>query len=165
MMKSRFCLVSVVMVAALSACSSIDCPLNNRVMAVFRMAGTAAPLADTLTVSTTLSEAEGNDTVLVNRVTDADSIKLPMSYSRTSDTYIFSLIRKGAAVTVTDTVRVRKANIPHFESVDCNPSMFHTVQSVDYTRNAIDSIKINNEQVTFDVVKPHFLIYFKGSGD
>ena len=61
----------------------------------------------------------------------------------------------------TDTVWVEKQNLPHFESVDCNPAMFHTIKGVRTTHHAIDSIKINNDKVTYNDTKPHFLLYLK----
>ena len=81
-------------VATLAACSTIDCPLNNRVYASFRLAGDVSTLTDTLTVSTprTIDNAE-EDTVLINRLTQTDSLSLPMSYQRTEDIYYFTLVQ------------------------------------------------------------------------
>jgi len=147
-----------------AACSSIDCPLNNKVYATYKFAGTVTTLRDTLTVSTPLSEAEGSDTVLVNRVVNTDSITLPMSYARTEDTFYFRFANAEGVVTI-DTIQVAKQNQPHFESVDCNPAMFHTITDVKYTHNAIETIEINNNTVTYNAAKAHFLIYLKSSDD
>ena len=65
------------------------------------------------------------------------------------------------AAYVTDTVTVVKTNRKHFESIDCAPSFFHTIRNVTYTRNAIDSIVINNPEVNYDPSKEHFRVYFK----
>lgn len=148
--------------AAMASCSSVDCPLNNRVYAAFKLAGDVATLDDTLSVATprTIDNIE-EDTILINRLTQADSLALPMSYSRTEDTYYFAVTQKGTGLETTDTVRVSKENLPHFESVDCNPAIFHTINSVSFTRHAIDSIKVNNNKVTYNDAKAHFLIYFK----
>ena len=70
-------------------------------------------------------------------------------------------LAKRAGVKTTDTVWVEKQNLPHFESVDCNPAMFHTIKGVRTTHHAIDSIKINNDKVTYNDTKPHFLLYLK----
>ena len=58
--KAKTLVVATVAVLGLSACSSIDCPLNNRVYASFRLAGDVSTLTDTLTVSTprTMDNAE-----------------------------------------------------------------------------------------------------------
>lgn len=147
---------------AMTSCSSIDCPLNNRVYASFKLAGDVATLDDTLTVAVprTIDNQE-EDTVVVNLLTQVDSLALPMSYSHTEDTYYFLVAQKGTGAKTTDTVRVDKENLPHFESVDCNPAMFHTINGVKFTRHAIDSIKVNNNKVTYNDAKAHFLIYFK----
>lgn len=149
---------------AVSACSTVDCPLSNRVYATYRLAGAVDTLKDTLTVCTprTIDNA-GDDTVLINRLTLTDSLALPMSYQRDEDMLLFNLTKQGTGNTVTDTVWVAKKNEPHFESVDCNPAMFHTITGVRYTQHAIDSIKINNNKVTYNDAKAHFLIYFKNS--
>lgn len=158
--KALFC--ATLAALALSACSSIDCPLNNSVYASFRLAGDVATLEDTLTVSTPRSiDNAGEDTVLVNRLTRTDSLSLPLSYQRDEDTFLFALAETGTAKVTTDTVWIAKQNEPHFESVDCSPTMFHTITGVRFTRHAIDSIKINYNKVTYNDAKAHFLIYFK----
>ena len=150
----------------IAGCSSIDCPLNNRVAATVKWAdGNAALGNDTLTVSTLRSQAEGDDSVLVNKATAVDSITLPVSYSRTEDVYFFALslntAEGGTAKQLCDTVRIQKQNEPHFDAVDCSPTVFHTVTGASCTHNAIDSIQITNNHVTYNDAKAHFLIYFK----
>lgn len=150
----------------LAACSSIDCPLNNRVYATFRLDGNTARIQDTLTVSVPRSaDNAGDDTILVNKLTDFDSIALPMSYQRSEDIYVFSVKQKDSQTCTNDTVWVTKQNNPHFESVDCNPQFFHTITDVRYTGEAIDYIKINYNKVTYNDGKAHFLISFKTHGN
>ncbi|MBQ4147710.1 MAG: hypothetical protein II593_07005, partial [Prevotella sp.] len=60
-----------------------------------------------------------------------------------------------------DTVVIQKENRSHFESVNCNPSFFHTITQVDYTKHMIDSIVIKNREVTYDRSKAHFYIYLR----
>lgn len=147
---------------AVSACSSVDCPLNNRVYTSYKLAGAVDTLHDTITISTprTIDNAE-EDTVLINRMTLTDSLTLPMSYQRDEDTFFFTLAQQGTGLLTTDTVWVAKKNEPHFESVDCSPTMFHTITGVRFTQHAIDSIKVNYNKVTYNDAKAHFLIYFK----
>ncbi len=149
-----------------AGCSSIDCPLNNRVAATYKWAdGDAALGSDTLTVSTLRSQAEGDDSVLVNKATAVDSISLPMSYSRTEDVFFFALhLQTAEGETerlLCDTVRIQKQDEPHFDAVDCAPTVFHTVTGISCTHNAIDSIQITNNHVTYNDAKAHFLVYFK----
>lgn len=146
----------------LSACSSIDCPLNNRTYASFKLAGDVTKLVDTLTVSTPRNiDNPEEDTVLINRLVDTDSLSLPMSYQRTEDVYIFTFVQKDTELKTIDTLWVSKENEPHFESVDCNPVMFHTIKDVRFTQRAIDDIKVNYNKVTYNDAKAHFLIYLK----
>ena len=134
--------------SALCACSSIDCPLNNKVYAQYKFAGDGMSDGTIITVTTSLSQAEGDDSVLINKMEYADSISLPMSYARAEDVFYFKF-EKSNGSTITDTVKVAKKNMPHFESVDCNPAFFHTITGVEHTRHAIESIIINNNTVNW----------------
>ena len=153
-------LAAVMAAACVTACSTFDCPLNNKVYASVKLDAT---LDDTLTVSIPLAnDDDGSDTVVVNRLTAADSLALPMSYSRQEDMYIFTLRANGTAMTTHDTLWVTKTNEPHFESVDCSPAVFHTITGVKCTHNAINDIRINNDKVTYNDAKAHIYISLKG---
>ena len=103
--------------------------------------------------------------MLINRLVDTDSLSLPMSYQRTEDIYIFTFVQKDTELKTIDTLWVSKENEPHFESVDCNPVMFHTIKDVRFTQRAIDDIKVNYNKVTYNDAKAHFLIYLKNRGN
>ena len=164
--KAKALVVAMIAGLGLSACSSIDCPLNNRTYASFKLAGDVTKLVDTLTVSTTRNiDNPEEDTVLINRLVDTDSLSLPMSYQRTEDIYIFTFVQKDTELKTIDTLWVSKENEPHFESVDCNPVMFHTIKDVRFTQRAIDDIKVNYNKVTYNDAKAHFLIYLKNRGN
>jgi len=153
-------LIPIVLVLLLAACSSVDCPLNNRVYTTYKLAGDVTTLSDSLTVSTT--KRSGVDSVLLNHISAVDSFSVPMSYQGAEDVLYFHLTNSDSiTVDLLDTVRVLKSDIPHFESVDCNPAFFHNINEVRYTRHAIDSIVIQNKNVSYDASKAHFLIYFK----
>lgn len=164
--KAKALVVAMIAGLGLSACSSIDCPLNNRTYASFKLAGDVTKLVDTLTVSTPRNiDNPEEDTVLINRLVDTDSLSLPMSYQRTEDIYIFTFVQKDTEFKTIDTLWVSKENEPHFESVDCNPVMFHTIKDVRFTQRAIDDIKVNYNKVTYNDAKAHFLIYLKNRGN
>ena len=164
--KAKALVVAMIAGPGLSACSSIDCPLNNRTYASFKLAGDVTKLVDTLTVSTPRNiDNPEEDTVLINRLVDTDSLSLPMSYQRTEDVYIFTFVQKDTELKTIDTLWVSKENEPHFESVDCNPVMFHTIKDVRFTQRAIDDIKVNYNKVTYNDAKAHFLIYLKIRGN
>ena len=137
------------------ACSSIDCPVQNTVAAIYEVNGT---LDDTLTIS--VKRQDGSDTILLSNGVGLTTFKLPMSYHRTVDTLLF----RSAKLAAVDTVWVTKDNIPHFESVDCGLSYFHNVISVRHTTIGIDSIVILKTLIDYDPMESHFRIYFKARG-
>lgn len=136
-----------------AGCTSQDCPLNNLVFCNYQLQGEVTTLPDTLTI--TAARMEGNDSVLINQQVNTDSFSLPMSYWQPEDVFFFQ------CNSIRDTVRVEKENHPHFESTDCGPNYFHTITRVRFTRNAIDTIVINNKEVTYDVTTKHLYIHFK----
>lgn len=144
-------------IVMLGACSTLDCPQTSTVMAKFRMGSPVDTLKDTLTISA--ARPAGNDSVLINKDVNRDSFMLPMSYNGDEVTYYFSRTTIDGDNYI-DTVRVMKTNEPHFESVDCTPSVFHTITGVSTTHHAIDSISIIYNKVTYDQTKAHFRIYF-----
>lgn len=164
------------------SCSSIDCPMNTTVStkyALYKSDGTADTLRDTLTVIT-LQRIADHDPVALNRSVNTTTMDIPISYQSDEDVLYFvrsfpylyetTVINEEGievdtilelAAYVTDTVTVVKTNRKHFESIDCTPLFFHTIRNVTYTRNAIDSIVINNPEVNYDPSKEHFRVYFK----
>ncbi len=149
--------ILIAAITAMVSCTSLDCPLNNTVYTTYKLDGYISYLEDTLTIST--CRKAGTDSVLFNKGVNVDSFSLPMSYSQPADT-LFVQTRDTLLRTFLDTVIVSKENFPHFESVDCSPSFFHTITGVQTTHHRIDSISINCKEVTYDVSKPHFYIYF-----
>lgn len=157
----RKAFAAIILTAMTSACTSIDCPVQNTVYTVYKLYkadGVADTLADTLTIYT--CRKNGSDSILLNRKTKATTLDLPISYQNPTDTLIFEL-RDTFNVLRRDTVWIDKTNQPHFESVDCNISYFHEIISVRWTNEAIDSIGINKKDVNYDASTEHFHIYFK----
>lgn len=152
-----------VIAVSITACSSIDCPLNSLVYTQYQLrnaAGLVDTLYDTLTISTQRA-IDGNDSVLVNRNVKTTEFSLPISYAHPQDVFFFETIDTLTKATTYDTVTVTKEDRPHFESVDCSPAYFHTITGVSCTNNAIDSIVINYPDVNYDTSRKHFNIYFK----
>lgn len=98
-----------------------------------------------------------NDTVLVNKLTNASSMKVPMSYFHDSDTLIFSYDR----ITLKDTIKIQHISYPNVELPECGTYRFHTLQSVTTTEAAIDHIEISEPKVNYDGVT-NIKIYFNG---
>ena len=146
------------------SCTSIDCPVQNTVSVNYGLMkgdGTADTMGvDTLWAWTT--RADGKDTLLLNRLcgTSATKFTLPVSSNRPEDVFCLLLCDTTGNFWL-DSVFVKKDDMPHFESVDCQASFFHTLTGVRCTHNALDSIVINNKSVTYDQTKTHIFIYIK----
>ena len=147
-------LVAALIVALVAAaCSSVDCPLNNTVYANYQLKGPVTRLNDTLTVTT--ARHGRDDSLLLNKMYNAEEFTLPVSYNQDEDVlYFYTGLLK-------DTVWMQKTNRPHFESTDCGLNYFHTITGIRYTRHAIDSIVINHKDINYDASPKHFHIYFK----
>lgn len=146
--------LSFLIVLLLASCSSVDCPLYNTVMTKYVLGGEVDVLADTLTIS-----SEGTDSILLNHISKANEFLVPISYHHPADVLYFKF--EGESGTLTDTVTIEKTNTPHFESVECSPTFFHTIDHVSWTRHAIDSIVITKAQVDYDTTQGHLLLYLK----
>lgn len=140
----------------LAACASIDCTMTSAVSCRYALRGSVDTLYDSLTVIT--MRPDSNDAVMLNRLARFTSFTLPMSYANGRDELLF-IMKDTTGVTRTDTVTIAKTNVPHFESVDCQPRFFHTITDVKTTHHRIDSIAIANPNVDNDE-KENLLIYF-----
>ena len=147
-------LLSLLVYVSLStvSCSSIECPIQNKVELVCAVADT---LKDTLTVTTRRSD--GTDTVLLYRAQQVVTMQLPISQQHAVDKLVFKTER----LAVTDTVWIEKEDEPHFESVDCSLAYFHHITSVRCTHLGIDTIVITKPNVDYDLSSSHLLFYFK----
>ncbi len=150
-----------VIMLMVTACSGVECPLDSLVYTQYQLLkadGQADTLRDTLTITTI--QMDGNDTVLINRTVNAMEFSLPISYTNPEDVFYF-YVADTLGNTTRDQVIVSKENKAHFESINCAPAYFHTLTSVTYTNNSIDSIVIINPEVNYDITLKHFSIYFK----
>ena len=148
-----------IVMAFVVSCSTIDCPVNNIVETRYRFYNTdgdSLVLMDTLTIT---SKRNDNTEVLLNRKVGSATIPVPISYSHPEDILVFNVYN--SEYSIVDTVWVKKDDIPHFESVDCNASFFHKITGIRHTTNFIDSIVINNPTVDYDKTTIHFYIYPK----
>lgn len=148
----------------LAACSTIDCPVQNKVAvnyAVKTIVGGVEvndTLKDTLYVWST--RGDGDDTLLFNSGINISSFSLPISYAHPEDKLVFCLVDTDKVAAI-DTVWIKKEDIPHFESVDCSAHFFHKLTAVRSTHKAIDTIFINKANVNYDSSIDHIHIHFK----
>jgi hypothetical protein len=152
-----------VVVVWLTACSTIDCPVENTVSVQYEIrdkAGKELAITDSLSI---VSTRQDGDYVVLNRLSDKSSFSIPISYAYPEDVLYFCFKNLDNDSIVVDTVCIEKDDFPHFESVDCNASFFHEITNVQYTRHYIDSLVLLNKSVTYDQTTVHFRLVPKDS--
>ena len=97
---------------------------------------------DALTVSMMVN---GRDSIVVNHITNAKELTLPMSYTSNCDTVILRFLDR-----YNDTLYIHHSNIPIYQSMECGVIMHHTITGSTHTANFIDSMAINTANVNFD---------------
>ena len=157
-------IIVILTVIALAACTSIDCPVQNLVYTryAFKKANGSADTLNTDTLWIMTTRVDGTDTLLMNALcgSTAFDFNLQISYTQPEDVFV-TLLTDTAGNYYIDTIRIKKENYPHFESVDCQASYFHTITDVSYTNDIIDSLVINNRNVNYDTKTTHFKLYLK----
>ena len=164
----RKIVVAIFLLAAVVSCVSIDCPVQNKVETLYALktpTGTTDTMGvDTLTVWTHRINYNDNkrDSILINRLcgTKATSFSIPISHTLSEDS-IFTLLKTEDGIDEwLDTICIYKEDYPHFESVDCHATYFHQITELKTTHHGIDSITIQNREVSYDKVE-HFFLYLK----
>ena len=148
----------IFIVLLLVACDAVDCPLSAVKGCKYELAGADTVLTDTLSV--VAKRIEKQDTILLNRFIQGKTFVIPVSYKQPSDLLLF-LFTDTFNVTRTDTVRLYKTDISHFESVDCSPTFFHQLDKIEYTHHVIDSIVISKSIIDYDTISSHLQLYIK----
>lgn len=142
----------------LTACTSINCPLDNIVVWTLTFYDSETEEALKLPAILTV-DAEGAGT-LYNMGTSINSMTLPMSMSADADTLYLRWRLTADTPAVTDTLYVAHTNEPHFEAIDCPAAIFHTITDAHLTPHAnayfpiaIDSVSIRRHQVDYNDVE------------
>ena len=91
-------------------------------------------------------ETVRRDTVLVNKLTNASSFQVPMSYFNAEDTLVFSY----KSIILSDTIKVAHQSYPHVELPECGTYRFHNLRSINCTNRYIDRIEISNSKVNYE---------------
>lgn len=161
----RRIVVIIFVLAAVASCVSIDCPVQNQVEYIFALkkptGGTDTMGIDTLSIWA--HRVGRKDTLLINRLcgVKATSFSVSASHMLEEDS-LFTLLTDTTKQRWLDTICIQKTNHPHFESVDCKATYFHTITAVTTTSHGIDSISINNKEVNYDQTETFFL-YLKAN--
>lgn len=163
----RLSFVATLMVGA-TACTSIDCPLDNIVVMTCGLysaeSGASLTLSDTLTV-----RAGGEkDTILLNRAQGISSFSLPLRQGAQQDTLLLRF-SNSAGQWATDTLYVSHTNEAHFESIDCPSAIFHTLQTTSWTSHplsqmplTVDSVAIVRKAVNYEDIE-NLKIYLRST--
>lgn len=162
-MRVRIPLFATLM-ALLSACTNIECPLDNVVMMqaglYHSLDGQKMTVEDFLTVY-----SSPKDTLLLNQAQNISSFMVPLRHGVETDTLLLYFHNDNGDAA--DTLLVRKTDVPHFESVDCPAAFFHQLHGVSWTSHAlaqfpltIDSVVIVSPKVEYDD-KENIRIYLR----
>lgn len=145
------------LMVGLSACSNIDCPLDNVVSLQCNLYDASTQSA--LTLSDVLSVTPARrDTLLLNQATGIKSFLLPLKEAGTQDTLLLHFANAQGAVQV-DTLFVNHTPQPHFESLDCPSSVFHTLNAVRVSAQGlansaiVDSVSLVRPIVNYDDIE------------
>lgn len=149
--KKFFHVLLVILLATVltTACSSIDCNINGRVMCHYTLQdgdGNSVQFQYPLSVTFNREYAD-SDTVYINQQSNVASLDIPMSYNADTDEIALTLTID-QDTKITDIIRIKKTNIPQFESVDCAPRYHHNIEAVSSTHNFIDTVIVNNPKVS-----------------
>ena len=162
----RKIIVVILAIAALAACTSIDCPVQSLVTTNYTLkkANGTTDTLNTDTIWVVAQRADRTDTMVLNSQYDiCTGFQLPISYTQPEDVF-FLVLGDTTKRRYVDTIRIKKENYPHFESVDCSAAYFHKITAVSTTHHVIDSIVVNYADVNYDNKQEHFYIFFKKTG-
>ena len=104
---------------------------------------------DTALVNQGYSESvtqQRKDTILLNNLHGASSMKVPMSYFREMDTLVIAY----RSITRKDTIKIQHSSYANVELPECGMYRFNTLQHIWSTDAAIDHIEISEPKVNYD---------------
>lgn len=151
-------LIIMAMPLGLGSCNESNCMLETVPSARFDFLSSDKhlPLALTSTItvsaSTMVRDNIEYDTVY-NAISDVKSLSLPLSYSNKT-TYIIHYTDL-----LMDKIEVTHRPIPFVSEIECGVLMFHEIESIQYTTNALDSVVIVNKDITNEE-RTNFHIYY-----
>ena len=106
---------------------------------------------------TETTSQQRKDTILLNQLLGASSMKVPMSYYHEEDTLILSY----NMISRKDTIKIRHSSYPNVELPECGTYRFHHLLGITATDAAIDRIEICEPTVNYDG-NTNVKIYFNG---
>lgn len=136
-----------------------DCPLNTISVARFEFLDSKTHQSVQITNGATVTGIASVDGTL-----DIDTVfnqaqsymSVPLSYTDRT-TFVIHYTE-----TMRDTIEVTHRNIPFVSDIECPAMMFYEVESMRYTTNALDSVKLVNPQITNEE-RINFNIYYRAA--
>jgi hypothetical protein len=131
----------------ISCDNGYDCDLNNtsynNITFYTTTDGKEQPYAypEELTVSLMIN---GKDSIMVNHITDATHLMLPMNYTDGIDTVIFHYNNN-----IDDSLYITHIGKPYYKSMECGILMFHQIEGIKNTNKWIERATIMNNTVNF----------------
>lgn len=158
--KTLLAILSVALLPLFPGCGGEpECPLNTISMARFEFLDSKTHASVSIT-----SGALVTGIALIDGKMDIDTVfnqaqsymSVPLSYTDQT-TYVIHYTE-----TMRDTIRLKHKNIPFSNDIECPVMMFFEVESMSYTTNALDSVKLINPEITNEE-KINFHIYYRAS--
>ncbi len=100
------------------------------------------------------------DTVLINKITNVNTLKIPLSYFAEKDTIILSY----ASISNKDTIYLQHNNYTHVDLPECGTNRFHTLKNISSTYSGINDVEIVNSTVNYEG-NENVKIYFNGTAE
>lgn len=101
------------------------------------------------------------DTTLLNRISGASSMQLPMSYFSSEDTLVLTY----SSLSLRDTLYVSHESYSNVDLPECGTHRFHQLTALRCnTHVAIDRVEINNKEVNYEG-RENIKIYFYGTAE
>jgi len=132
-----------------SSCSESSCTESTvaDALAVFYTKSTHAAIAfDSISVK---GIGQKSDSLLLNKSTKVKNLSLPLRVKSDTTAFEIRFFRSNSATTdLTDTVRFFHQTRPQYLSPECGCSVFYHIDSVAYTRHRIDTVRIQQPEIT-----------------
>lgn len=159
MRRLSFIGIVAAVIMQLCGCSANNCPLESSVFCnygFYDSEGKAISYNDAITISIRIPSS-GKDSIIINQLSGASSLKIPMSYFYKTDTLIMSY----ASLVRNDTIIVSHESYAHVDLPECGTKYFHELKGIWSSSTGIDKIEIVNPVVDYQGWE-NIKIYFNG---
>lgn len=154
-----FALLAAFLVFAPGCEGEPECPLNTLSVCRFEFLDSKTHQPVSITSGATVTGIANIDGAL-----DIDTVfnqaqsymSVPLSYTDQT-TYVIHYTE-----TMRDTIVLKHKNIPFISDIECPAMMLYEVESMRYTTNALDSVKLVNPEITNEE-RINFNIYYRAS--